>query len=127
MKTRSILKLLWTGIACVLFFNVVHAQETSTVTIPNDTTGIKIKRASKFQGLWQQRTGHSVYFDYGYQTGKLAYIRYYDNILTYKPIRFDLSYQYDISWNPKRINFYAHAGFGYRQLKTDYKPIYTYY
>ncbi len=104
-----------------------YAQDipaSSTAEVPST---VRPKRASKFQGLWQQRKGHSVYFDYGYQTGKLAYIRYYDNILTYKPIRFDLTYQYDIPWNPKRINFYAHAGFGYRQLKTDYKSYYMYW
>lgn len=86
----------------------------------------KVKYIHGFQGRWQQRKGHSLYFDYGYQTGALAY-RSYRDYMTYKPIRFDLSYQYDIPWNPKRINFYAHAGLGYRQLKTDYKPLYVYY
>lgn len=103
-----------------------YAQDvpiSSTVETPST---ILSKRASKFQGLWQERKGHSVYFDYGYQTGALAY-RSYRDYMTYKPIRFDLSYQYDILWNPKRINFYAHAGLGIRRLKTDYKPLYTYY
>ena len=113
-------KLIIIFLQLLLLGGISQAQEPAVTDAPAAQT----KRTSKFQGLWQQRKGHSLYFDYGYQIDLLEYSSY----LKYKPLRFDLSYQYDIPWNPKRINFYAHAGLAYRQLNIDYNTsVYAYY
>lgn len=92
MKTHRILCLL----ICGLFCGVGMAQEPEQVR-----TG--------FQGLWQERTGHSLHLDYGFFLDKW----HIQNAKTCQPLRFDLDYQYDIPWKFKRLNFFVETGIGY--------------
>ncbi len=102
-------------LALLLGGGIGHSQEAPALT---DNPAVQTKRASKFQGLWQQRKGHNLRLEYGFQADLLGN----SWVDTYLPLRFDLEYQYDIPWNPKRINFYAYAGFVYKQLNIDYRP-----
>ncbi len=111
-------KLLYLLLPVLLLGGMGYAQDipaSSTVEAPST---VQPKRASKskFQGLWQQRKGHNLRLDYGFQADLLGN----SWVDKYTPLRFDLEYQYDIPWNPKRINFYAYAGFVYRQLNIGY-------
>lgn len=110
-------KLIILFLPLLLLGGISQAQDPAVTDAPTS----KARRASKFQGLWQQRKGHNLRLEYGFQADLLG------NTFTnkYTPLRFDLEYQYDIPWNPKRINFYAYAGIAYKQLDIDYGD-YTY-
>ncbi len=66
----------------------------------------------KSQGLWQQCKGHGLYLDYGYE-----YLQDLETeIVDYKwPLRFDLTYQYDIPWRAKRVNLFVESGIAYEK------------
>ncbi len=109
-------KFLYFLLPVLLLDNMGYAQDipaSSTAEVPST---VRPKRASKFQGLWQQRKGHNLRLDYGFQADLLGN----SWVDKYTPIRFDLEYQYDIPWNPKRINFYAYAGIVYKLLDISY-------
>ncbi|MDE5704062.1 MAG: hypothetical protein K2H70_04480 [Bacteroidales bacterium] len=98
MKTNKIVFLLAFGLICSLGM----AQGSD-------------RARSGFQGLWQERSGHSLHLDYGFFLGK------WDAKIaaTRLPLRFDLDYQYDIPWRFKRTNFFAETGLGYMWGRTD--------
>ncbi len=111
-------KFLYLLLPALLLGGMGYAQDipaSSTAEVPST---VQSKRASKFQGLWQQRKGHNLRLDYGFQADLIGLDWAYNK---YSPIRFDLEYQYDIPWNPKRINFYAYVGIFYKRLKIDYE------
>ena len=95
----------------LLLGGISQAQEASTVL---DNTA-QTKRTSKFQGLWQQRKGHGLYLDYGYEFIKDKAIWGEDKW----PLRFDLTYQYDIPWRAKRVNLFVESGIGYERLVSN--------
>lgn len=100
MKTNKILCLLVFGLLCG--FSV--AQEPAP-TPPQ----------AGFQGLWKERTGHSLHLDYGFLVDKW----YNQHAKACQPFRFDLDYQYDIPWKFKRTNFFVETGVGYRWINTE--------
>ena len=107
-------KLIILFLPLLLLGGISQAQEPAVMDTPTAQT----RRASKFQGLWQQRKGHNLRLEYGFQADLLGNTW----VDKYTPLRFDLEYQYDIPWNPKRINFYAYAGIVYKQLDIAYCP-----
>ncbi len=109
-------KFLYLLLPALLLGGMGYAQDIPASSTAEVTSTVQSKRASKFQGLWQQRKGHNLRLDYGFQADLLGN----SWVDKYTPIRFDLEYQYDIPWNPKRINFYAYAGIVYKRLDIDY-------
>ncbi|MDE7149065.1 MAG: hypothetical protein K2O01_01450 [Bacteroidales bacterium] len=111
-------KFLYLLLPVLLLGGMGYAQDILAASTVEAPSTVQPKRASKskFQGLWQQRKGHNLRLDYGFQADLLG-SSWVDK---YAAIRFDLEYQYDISWNPKRINFYAYAGVVYKRLDIDY-------
>lgn len=110
MKTSRILCLLVLGLFC----GFGAAQEPAPIQ-----TG--------FQGLWKERSGHSLHLDYGFFLGKWD-AKY---AATRLPLRFDLYYQYDIPWKFKRTNFFAETGLGYMwgdfEYTVDSRETWTYH
>ncbi|MDE5704063.1 MAG: hypothetical protein K2H70_04485 [Bacteroidales bacterium] len=98
MKLRNIVCLLAFGLICGLGM----AQGSD-------------RARSGFQGLWQERSGHSLHLTYGFFVDSW-FIKYAKTCL---PIRFDLDYQYDIPWKFKRANFFAEAGLGYLWVNVE--------
>ena len=110
-------KLIILFLPLLLLGGISQAQEASTVL---DNTA-QTKRTSRFQGLWQQRKGHGLYLDYGYEFIKDKAIWGEDKW----PLRFDLTYQYDIPWRVKRVNLFVETGIGYERLVSNWdEPIY---
>ncbi len=91
-------------LALLLGGGIGHSQEAPAST---DNPTAQTKQASKFQGLWQQRKGHGLYLDFGYGfvRGDFQW-----------PFRFDLTYQYDIPWQAKRVNLFVESGIGYERF-----------
>ena len=112
-------KLIILFLPLLLLGGISQAQEPAVMDTPTAQT----RRASKFQGLWQQRKGHNLRLEYGFQADLLGNTW----VDKYTPLRFDLEYQYDIPWNPKRINFYAYAGIVYKQLDVSYTDDMNYF
>lgn len=92
MKTNKIVCLLALGLLC----GSVTAQQSESTR-------------SVFQGLWQERSGHSLHLTYGFFVDTW-FVQHAKNGL---PFRFDLDYQYDIPWKFKRVNFFTEAGLAY--------------
>lgn len=104
-------KLIILFLPLLLLGGISQAQEAPTMLDNSAQT----KRASKFQGLWQQRKGHGLYLDYGYEFIKDKAIWGEDKW----PLRFDLTYQYDIPWRAKRVNLFVESGIGYERLVSN--------
>lgn len=104
-------KLIILFLPLLLLGGIGQTQEPAVTDAPTAQT----KRSSKFQGLWQQRKGHGLYLDYGYEFIKDKAIWGEDKW----PLRFDLTYQYDIPWRAKRVNLFVESGIGYERLVSN--------
>lgn len=95
----------------LLLGGISQAQEP----VLTDTPAAQTERTSKFQGLWQQRNGHGLYLEYGYEFIKDKTKWGEDKW----PLRFDVTYQYDIPWRAKRVNIFVETGIGYERLVSN--------
>lgn len=95
-------------IVCLLTFCLLYGLGVAQEPAPNQ---------AGFQGLWKERTGHSLHLGYGFLVDKW----YNQHAKACQPFRFDLDYQYDIPWKFKRTNFFVETGLGYRWINSEEK------